>query len=190
MKDITKGTISTKVMRIAAICDLMVERISGNQKIKRYLKYNTISPLSKVSTDENGNRKDQVDIEEDLIDTMIFDSLFDEDMVTEKKNYVFIAASSGRYRELLGDMYFNIQVVVSKQYNKQKKNKDKRLWSIANEIVNLLDDYTVTGELAEEIGNVTIEFLNYEQLRLSKTNDFIVLDLGFGVTSTGVRVVE
>ena len=44
--------------------------------------------------------------------------------------------------------------------------------------------------MAEEIGNVTIEFLNSEQLRLSKTNDFIVLDLGFGVTSTGVRVVE
>ena len=94
-------TYSQKFRRITAIRKYMLDAIDNDQAIRRLMRYFTTTPLSKKGVTYDGNMINQPDLKTSLkVDTdegemCLYTGMFDPDMETVYKNYIFIQHSEG-----------------------------------------------------------------------------------------------
>ena len=171
-------TKSNKFKKISGLCDFACRKIDESQNIKRFLKYQTKSPLSQSSIDLSGDVIVQPDILESLEEINIFNEMFYENMISDARNYIFIYSPYSKFKGVTGMVRLNIDILTAVKYNKLKYGEETRINQIANYISDMFDGYTIENDfITEIIGSPKMEIVGDKQYRLSKTNDYKVFSI-------------
>ena len=75
-----KNTKSQFIYKSGLLSGYIANRLDNNQNVKRYLYYNTINPLGDKGLGLDNNIISQPDITKSLLETQIFDGMFNEYM--------------------------------------------------------------------------------------------------------------
>lgn len=183
------GTKSNKIRREAKIIDYICRKLDSNQSIKRYLHYNTLSPLSKKAKLDNDSIVVQNDLDISLIDENIINGSFDESIISDYRSLIFIYSPNSSFNRVVGNMDVNIDILVSKKYMNQQYGDEKRDVQLAIIIADMLDEYTIVNDddIFEDVGSIKFELVKKNTFRLSKSNDYTVLNLVFNIGIVTMR---
>ena len=189
-------TYSQKFRRITAIRKYMLDAIDNDQAIRRLMRYFTTTPLSKKGVTYDGNMINQPDLKTSLkVDTdegemCLYTGMFDPDMETVYKNYIFIQHyDTYTYDDVMQTTNFNIYILVDDKYNPLKNYGEERIYEIADRIAQLLDGHTIENdEIIDEIGNVKFNIKGrISEVRLSKTKTMNLLAIPFEIKNSVMR---
>ncbi len=166
----------------------VAERLNNNQKIKRLLRYQTINPLSDKGLTKDNKIVEQPDIEEDLLDVCIFDGMFNQYMEELHLCQIYIHTYSGRNDYDWGEIYIAINILIPSTFEKLVNFGEKRSFAIASEVEDMFQDICVDKDnadkyLVDKLGNLKFVVTQFENSRLSKTNNIVLNTI---VLKTGV----
>lgn len=201
-------TKSQKISRSAYIIDLIANKIDNNQYIKRFIRYNTINPLSKRSKNYNNETIIQPDLNTSLKNNSneikntkgeivesnksLYLRAFNENMTTDKQNYIFIENNHNTYSRDFATMYFRVHILTPSSFLEiEDENSDiniARNKAIACVIDDMLDQYTVDDKYSDLVGNIQFELTDYNEERLSNSNEIIITTLAYKVNTLGCRI--
>lgn len=192
------GTINSSIRKVPILTAMIMDLINNNQKIKRYLEYNTPTPLAKRYLDSSNVVINQPDVERDLTardgGQRIYRGRFDPDTVVEKNSKVFVHIKNGKYRNFTGELDIYINILVPFDFQELASSGETRSANIANEIANMLDDMTLDDsfnqDYVEELGNLTFKLTEFVDDRLSNKSDMELFMLRYSVNITAIRVKE
>ncbi len=136
----------------------MLELISSNQNIKRYLKHLTNNPLASSLPDIEGN----------LMDENIYLTPFDETILEEIKVMMFLYPHDGRFITPKSKHIYCCDIICPIGYWVLLGTGKFRPTRIADEICMMIDQKNVAG-----IGDVEIN--NYKIGKVSKAYGFLTL---------------
>lgn len=193
------ATYSQKFKRITAIRKYISDVMDNDQSLKRLMRYFTTTPLSKRGVSYNGNIIEQPDLITSLkVDTKegekcLFTGMFDPDMETIYKNYIFIHHyDTDVYNNVIQQTTFDIYVLVDDKYNQLKNYGEERLYEIADRIAQLLDGHIIENdELVDEIGNIKFEIKGrISEVRMSKTKTICLLNIPIEISNSIMRITD
>lgn len=121
---------------------------------------------------------------------VLFTGMFDPDMETIYKNYIFIQHYNTWINDdTMQDTTFYMYILVDDKYNELKNYGEERTYAIADRIAQLIDGHTVDDEdLVDEIGNVKFEIKGQiSEMRMSKTKTIGMLSIPIKVTTSILR---
>nr|DAH12581.1 MAG TPA: hypothetical protein [Caudoviricetes sp.] len=174
--------ISMKFKNITAIKNEIVKLIDENQDIRRYMTYLTDSPLSKKAKLNNGKLVDQPDITESLIEKTIIPYMYFEEVVEKAIPIMFVYMSKGDMsNSTVGDNYLVIEILVPTKANILQGLGEERCANIADTITDILDDKKLSK------GLTSIEFVSWEQYRVSKDAEYVGLALAGKIKTSNMR---
>lgn len=194
--NIQLNTSSQKFSRITALRKYIIDKIDEDQTTKRLMRYMTTTPLSKKGVMYDGSLIEQPDLKTSLkYDTnegekVLFTGMFDPDMETIYKNYIFIQHYNTWINDdTMQDTTFYMYILVDDKYNELKNYGEERTYAIADRIAQLIDGHTVDDEdLVDEIGNVKFEIKGQiSEMRMSKTKTIGMLSIPIKVTTSILR---
>ena len=168
-----------KIKKCSALIQYIYEQLIGSQSIRRYLYYNTYTPLSNRGKGYDGKIIQQPDVEIEDVESLIFDIPFNPEMSIEQKNALFIMLSNGKFNNKQNSIFFEINVIVPEEYS--KISNGYRYYELSQEIVDILDKIYVEGEFAEELGNLQPNLYAMDTYRLSKTTNMLWVNMRFQV---------
>lgn len=190
--------LSNKIRKVSLLTSHIIDKIDGNQNIKRLLFYNTINPLAIKGVEYDKDIINQPDITRSLYydetkenKSYIVNGTFDIDMKDELENCLYIHCYSGRFRDNMGVLKIAVNILVPKQYEFLASKGDTRSNLIAQEVANLFDNINLNNnncEIVDELGNLEFELVDYDSGRLSKTNTMILTTLIFDVNIATIRI--
>lgn len=193
---INEVTYSQKFRRITAMRKYMIDKIDEDQYIKRLMRYFTTTPLAKRGVTYDGKIIEQPDLKTTLKDDTeegeicLFTGIFDPDMETIYKNYIFIQHyDTYTYDNVMQKTNFSIYVLVDDKYNSLKNYGEERLYEIADRIAQLLDNHTIENmEIVDDIGNVKFQIKGrISEMRLTKTKTITLLTIPIEVSNSVMR---
>lgn len=193
---IKDATYSQKFRRITALRKYMVDAMDNDQAIKRLMRYFTTTPLAKRGVTYDNKMIEQPDLTTSLkVDTeegemCLFTGMFDPDMETIYKNYIFIQHyDTYAYDDVMQTTTFYIYVLVDDKYNYLKNYGEERTYEIADRIAQLLDNHVIENEeLVDEIGNIKFKIKGrISEARLSKTKTINLLTIPIEVSNSVMR---
>lgn len=196
---IKDATYSQKFRRITALRKYMVDAMDNDQAIKRLMRYLTTTPLAKRGVGYDNKMIEQPDLTTSLkIDTeegemCLFTGMFDPDMETIYKNYIFIQHyDTYAYDDVMQTTTFYIYVLVDDKYNYLKNYGEERIYEIADRIAQLLDNHVIENEeLVDEIGNIKFKIKGrISEVRLSKTKTINLLTIPIEVSNSVMRAFD
>ena len=125
-----------------------------------------------------------------FIKTVYSDNTFNENMEQMHENQIYIHTYKGRSDGEWGDIYIAINILIPLTYEKLANFGEKRSFAIATEIEDMFQDICVAEDNAEEylidkLGNLKFKVVQFDNGRLSKTNNIILNTI---VLKTGVTV--
>ena len=186
-----KNTKSQFIYKSGLLSDYIAHRLDNNQNVKRYLYYNTINPLGDKGLGLDGKIITQSDVEKSLLETQIFDGMFNEYMEELHQSQIYIHTYKGRTSEDWGEIYIAVNILVPKLYEKLSNFGEKRSFAIASEIEDMFQDMCVARDNAEEflidkLGNIKFKVVQFDNSRLSKTNNIIMntIIIRVGISTT------
>ena len=183
-----KNTKSQFIYKSGLLSGYVAHRLDNNQNIKRYLCYPTLNPLGDEGLKLNSEIIQQPNITESLLDRYIFDSMFNESMEELHESQIYIHTYKGRSDGEWGEIYIAINILIPLTYEKLANFGDKRSFAIASEIEDMFQDICIAKDTAEDyminkLGNLKFEVTQFENSRLSKTNNIVVNTM---ILKTGV----
>lgn len=183
-----KNTKSQFIYKSGLLSAYVANRIDKNQNIKRYLYYHTINPLGSKGLELDNNVIEQPNIEKSLLDKNIFDGMFNEYMEELHQNQIYIHTYKGRTNDDWGEIYIAINILVPLTFEKLANFGEKRSFAIASEIEDLFQNIVIADDNADEnlinkLGNLKFKLIQFDNGRLSKTNNIVVNTI---VLKTGV----
>lgn len=190
------ATSSQKFRRITALRKYMLDAIDDDQAIKRLMRYMTKTPLAKKGVQYDGKLIEQPDLTTTLREDtsegemVLFTGIFDPDMETIYKNYIFIQHyDTYTYDDVMQKTNFNIHILVDDKYNKLKNYGEERIYEIADRIAQLIDDHTIDDEdLVDCIGHVQFKIRGrISEMRLSKTKTITLLTIPVEISNSVMR---
>lgn len=192
------GTVNNTVRKVPILTAMLMDLINNNQKIKRYLEYNTPSPLAKKSINYNGEVVSQPDVDRDLTTRdggqKIYRGRFDPDTVIEEKSGIFVHIKNGNYRGVMGNLDVYINILVPFEFQELSSKGETRSANIASEIANMLDDTTLDEKFNEDyvndLGNLTFKLTDFADDRLSNKSNMELFMLRYSVNITAMRIRE
>lgn len=196
---IKDATYSQKFRRITALRKYMVDAMDNDQAIKRLMRYLTTTPLAKRGVGYDNKMIEQPDLTTSLkVDTeegemCLFTGMFDPDMETIYKNYIFIQHyDTYAYDDVMQTTTFYIYVLVDDKYNYLKNYGEERIYEIADRIAQLLDNHVIENEeLVDEIGNIKFKIKGrISEVRLSKTKTINLLTIPIEVSNSVMRAFD
>ena len=196
---IKDATYSQKFRRITALRKYMVDAMDNDQAIKRLMRYLTTTPLAKRGVGYDNKMIEQPDLTTSLkVDTeegemCLFTGMFDPDMETIYKNYIFIQHyDTYAYDDVMQTTTFYIYVLVDDKYNYLKNYGEERTYEIADRIAQLLDNHVIENEeLVDEIGNIKFKIKGrISEVRLSKTKTINLLTIPIEVSNSVMRAFD
>lgn len=170
-------TKSQKLSRIVPIKNYIVDKIDENQNIKRLCRYMTTTPLMSKGKTYDGYMIDQPDIEGSLKEkvedqgkafmreAIVYPYSFTEDIVDKDRltiyvhcptttvSYTFEKKILDSNTGYMGHHIFFIEIVYPLEYNKIEPYGEERAYSIAYEILDMLDDMYIDGEVRDYVGD-------------------------------------
>ena len=195
LNDKLSYTKSNKIRKVTVLKRIILEKINENQNIKRYMRYITKLPLARKSEDFDHNIKIQPDVLTSLMEDnddgeqFLFGGSFNPEMDNVKIPYIFVHSSRSKVDGVNNTIYFTIYILCPERYNRLANYGEERIYEIADEIVQLLDEYSLeNNDIAKEIGN--LKFVidgSFEELRMSKSNDIIILAVPVKVCNMTLR---
>ena len=176
------------IYKSGLLSNYVAYRLDNNQNIKRYLSYYTINPLGEKGLTKDNKIINQPDIEESLIDTQIFDGMFNEYMEELHQAQIYIHTYRGRAYNEWGDIYIAINVLIPMVFEKLANFGEKRSFAIGKEIEDMFQSISIDKDTAEDymvdkLGNLRFEVESFDNARLSKTNNIVLLSI---ILKTGV----
>ena len=196
---IKDATYSQKFRRITALRKYMVDAMDNDQAIKRLMRYLTTTPLAKRGVGYDNKMIEQPDLTTSLkVDTeegemCLFTGMFDPDMETIYKNYIFIQHyDTYAYDDVMQTTTFYIYVLVDDKYNYLKNYGEERIYEIADRIAQLLDNHVIENEeLVDEIGNIKFKIKGrISEVRLSKTKTINLLTIPIEISNSVMRAFD
>lgn len=173
------NTTSNKIRKCSALIQYVYEQLLSDEEIRRYLYYNTYTPLSNRGKGYDGKIVQQPDIGIEGMDTLIFDSPFNPDVDISLQNYLFINLTNGKFNSRQNSIFFEVNILVPDKYS--KISNGYRYFEIAQRVATILDKIYIEGEFAEELGNLQPNLYAMPVYRLSKTNDIVWVSMQFNV---------
>lgn len=176
------------VKYIGNVTACIVDLINNNQKIKRYCRYKTKTPLLPFGI-ISGKRIEQPDIYTNLDEpilndeknevesAVLFDAMFDPDMQTKLEMGIFVYDYNSNFDKTFGDCAISIDIIVPYNYEKLQSKGDKRTIMLADEIVNTICSNSITEEnnkyWFDLLGNIEFSLKKITNGRLSQKNNSI-----------------
>lgn len=195
MSDVNYVIKSIEYIGLTTAC--IVDLINNNQKIKRYCRYKSKTPLSPIGIIGN-NRIPQPNISTDLDETtynskgeveskpVLFDCMFDPDMQTELDVGIYVYDYSTKFSNNLGKCLISVDVIIPYNYEYLQPKGDKRSILITSEIINTLCTKPITKDTNKYwfdlLGNVNFSFKDLSNGRLSLKNNSIRRTIIFETT--------
>lgn len=173
------NTTSNKIRKCSALIQYVYEQLLGDEEIRRYLYYNTYTPLSNRGKGYDGKIVQQPDISIEDMNTLIFDSPFNPDVDISLQNYLFINLTNGKFNSRQNSIFFEVNILVPDKYS--KISNGYRYFEIAQRVATILDKIYIEGEFVEELGNLQPNLYAMPLYRLSKTNDIVWISMQFNV---------
>ena len=116
-----RNTKSQFIYKSGLLSGYIANRLDDNQNIKRYLHYNTINPLGDKGLGLDNNIISQPDITKSLLETQIFDGMFNEYMEELHQSQIYIQTYNGMAFEDWGEIYIAVNILIPKLYEKLSK---------------------------------------------------------------------
>lgn len=189
---LNKANTKTQMIRKSGLLSTyIVDKIDNNQKIKRLLFYNSLDPLAGETVDYNSNIVKQQDIKISLKDSLIHDYMFNDEMLTDTKNQMFIYTYAGKkVNGDFGDIYVSINIAVPKTFERITNGYVKRTFAIGSLIEDefqeiFLDSGNSDEYIIKNIGNPRFEITNFDCGRVTKSSNLILLTL---VLKTSINI--
>lgn len=186
-----RNTKSQFIYKSGLLSGYIANRLDNNQNVKRYLYYNTINPLGDKGLGLDNNIISQPDVTKSLLETQIFDGMFNEYMEELHQPQIYIHTYNGMAFEDWGEIYIAVNILIPRLYEKLSNFGEKRSFAIASEIEDMFQDICVARDNAEEflidkLGNVKFKIVQFDNGRLSKTNNIITntVVIKVGVSTT------
>ena len=186
-----RNTKSQFIYKSGLLSGYIANRLDNNQNVKRYLYYNTINPLGDKGLGLDNNIISQPDITKSLLETQIFDGMFNEYMEELHQSQIYIHTYKGQNIDDWGNVYIAVNILIPKLYEKLSNFGEKRSFAIASEIEDMFQDICVARDNTEEflidkLGNVKFKIVQFDNGRLSKTNNIITntVVIKVGVSTT------
>ena len=186
-----RNTKSQFIYKSGLLSGYIANRLDDNQNIKRYLHYNTINPLGDKGLGLDNNIISQPDVTKSLLETQIFDGMFNEYMEELHQPQIYIHTYNGMAFEDWGEIYIAVNILIPRLYEKLSNFGEKRSFAIASEIEDMFQNICVARDNAEEflidkLGNVKFKIVQFDNGRLSKTNNIITntVVIKVGVSTT------
>lgn len=173
--------------------------LDKDQRIKRYLYYNTLMPLAKKSKGYDGKVVEQPDIDFSLIDDdYIINGMFDEDMEQLVKNQLYVHVFKGnRNDDVNATVYIAINILVDKKFEHLVNKWDLRSYQIGDIVEELFNDVYIDKnntdeEIIKELGNLHFKLISnggsFTYDRLSKTNSIVLQSIVLTTTLNTLRI--
>lgn len=176
----------------------IANRLDQDQRIKRYLYYNTLMPLSKKSKGYDGKIIEQPDIDFSLIDEgYIENGMFDDEMEQLVKNQLYIHVYKGnRNDDVNATVYIAINILVDKKFEHLVNKWDLRSYQIGDIIEELFNDVYIDKnntdeEIVKELGNLHFKLIpttSFAYDRLSNSNSIVLQSIILTTTLNTLRV--
>lgn len=198
LNDKHKGKKTQFIRKAGILSGYIADRLDNDQRIKRYLCYNNLSPLAKRSKTYDGKVVDQPDITYSLIDSdNIENGMFDEEMTQLVKNQLYVHVYRGdRNDDVNATVYIAINILVDKKFERLTNKFDLRSYKIGDIIEELFNDVYIdklnTDEgIVKELGNLHFKLVpsnSFNYGRLSKTNSIVLHTIVLTTTLNTLRV--
>lgn len=186
------------IRKAGMLSGYIADMLDNDQRIKRYLCYNNLSPLAKRSKTYDGKVVDQPDITYSLIDSdNIENGMFDEEMTQLVKNQLYVHVYRGdRNDDVNATVYIVINILVDKKFEHLTNKFDLRSYKIGDIIEELFNDVYIdklnTDEgIVKELGNLHFKLVpsnSFNYGRLSKTNSIVLHTIVLTTTLNTLRV--
>ena len=189
------NTTSNKIRKVTVVKKFIMETIDSSQNIRRYMRHITRLPLARKSEDYDNNIKVQNDINTSLLqngidgEQCLFSGSFNPDVDNLKMPYIFVHSSYSTVNGANNTLCFVIYILCPERYNRLANYGEERIYEIADEIVQLLDGYTLeNNDTVKSVGNLTFDIDGrFDEYRMSKSNDIIVLSIPIKVQNIALR---
>lgn len=174
------GTTSNKIRKCSVLIKYIYEKLVNDNEIQRMLYYNTINPLSQKGKNYNGEIISQPDLSTKDMKGIVFDIPFNPDMDIELKSSLYINLNNGKFNSRQNSLYFDINIIVPEDFI-DISNGDRH-FEIAQRVADILDSMYVTEkDYVEDIGNIQPVLYAMPVYRLSKSNNFVWINMQFEV---------
>ena len=191
------GTLNNKLNKSSLIVSAICNEINNNQDIKRLLFYSSLNPLSPVGKYYDNSKKKQPDINFTLLGEtekskqLIFDEAFNPSMIIEQNSCIYVSDVWGILDDTIGEIGFEINIVVPYVYNKLMNLGEKRTHLIAGRIADFLDMITIDKnrffKYSPYLGNIQFILTDYNYGRVAKNNDMLCFNMQFVVKKATLR---
>jgi len=177
------SNVSMKFRNITKIKNGIINLISHDNKIKRYVLYLTREPLNLSAYDTSSILQDQPDVEIDLVfgDPHIYGSSFNDVVLSASQVTIFVHRYMGDLTgKALGINTLIVDIVTPLEFNILNETEDRNS-AIACSICDLVDDTSIG------VGKASV--VKYTESRYSLTdNNYEILSLFIEVSTSNLRV--
>lgn len=190
----------------------IVQKIDENQTIKRLARYMTTTPTFNKGMTYDGRLINQPDLTDSLLKSVENDQqatvkeevlsphAFTEDVLDERRLTIYVHSPRSIFNlnaannrpnygtdELLGKHLFYVEIVYPIEYNALEPFGNERSMMIACEVLDMLDNLVVEGDIREQVGDCIFKVEGeITDLRLSKSG-YMILTLPIWSTVAGIR---
>lgn len=180
LNDKNIGTTSNKIRKCSTLIKYIYEKLVNDNEIQRMLYYNTINPLSQKGKNYNGEIISQPDLSAKDMKGIVFDIPFNPEMDIELSNYLYVNLKNGKFNSRQNSLYFDINILVPEDFISMSNGY--RHFEIAQRVADIFDDIYITEkDYVDDIGNVQPVLCDMPIYRLSKSNNFIWVNMQFEV---------
>lgn len=210
------GMRSAKLRRIVPLKAYMMEVIDGSQKIRRLSRYYTRTPLLNKGIGYNGDKIAQPDLKDSLTHPIQSDNVsetadgkilhgyaFSGEVLSNRQVSIYVHCHKSTFNpnmvtgrlsygvdNIVGKHFFNIDIIYPIEFNELDSLYEERANSIACEIVDLLDNKPVKGEVHEFTGDCIIHLAGeVSDLRVG-TSGYMGMTIPFYAMVLGGHVNE
>lgn len=182
------NTTSNKIKRCSRLIQYVYDKLIADNKIKRYLYYNTSNPLGSKGKGYDGSIVPQTDVSDDKMKGLLFDIPFNPEMDIKLTNSLYINIKNGSFTSSKNSIYFDVNILVPDDYC--RISDGYRHFEIAQRVADIFDNiYVNEKEYVEDLGNLQPILYAMPIIRLSKSSNFIWVNMQFEVAlGNGLRI--
>jgi len=192
------GTYSQAIKKVTALKKFIIDTIDNIPEVKRLTRYNDDNPLKKRGLDYSGKIITHNDLTTTLTkDTVegkkvLYSGIFIEETIGELGNLIYVTPKVMDVGHTVNQYLFEIDILVNQEYNDLANYGDERIYSIADYIIQALDNHTIENtEIVDKVGNVELKVMGkIIPSRLTNNSSHILLPIPIIVKSIGVRANE
>jgi hypothetical protein len=198
LNDKNIGTYSQAIKKVIALKKIIMDTIDEIQEVRKLCRYCDKNPLAYFGQSYDSTVTEPI-THTDLTTTLttvtnegeriLFSGIFNENTIGEKSIMIFVTPKVLDVGKTINQYLYEIDILVPQEYNELADYWSERIYSIADYIIQKLDNVTVEDkELVNLVGNVKFEVMGkIIPSRLTTNTSHILLPIPVVVRSIGMR---